>query len=83
MNADPTEPLETEKRRRAAAGDLENRGVQRRRLRIAITLLVLDIRLGYVTSFLTIGGIWLAHHVRPAGDLPSRSGSRPVGFAFA
>jgi uncharacterized membrane protein len=49
---------------------------------IAITLLVLDIRvpvsefhdlwsgiahawpayLGYVTSFLTIGGIWLAHH---------------------
>ena len=63
-------------------GDRPDRGVQRRVLAIAITLLVLDIGippsefddlwsaifhewpayLGYATSFLTIGWIWLAHH---------------------
>jgi uncharacterized membrane protein len=83
VNADPTESLEPAKRRergRWETGRIEafSDGV----FAIAITLLVLDIRvptnqfdnlwraivhqwpayLGYVTSFLTIGGIWLAHH---------------------
>jgi len=83
MSADPAEPTDIETRQqrgRWETGRTEafSDGV----FAIAITLLVLDIRvpaaefdnlwraivhqwpayLGYVTSFLTIGGIWLAHH---------------------